>query len=126
VFLARVFVLTAWARQCGHPVSPQIPVFQAMDALILDGERQRVIKAAVGITFSVVLTETGKGAYALTSSMLLLLTHLPVFSFGSGEKGQLGNGRTGEHIITGNKTAFDIEPEPSEQRDSTFIGNITG
>jgi len=42
------------------------------------------------------------------------LTSLPVFSFGSGEKGQLGNGRTGEHIITGNKTAFDIEPEPSE------------
>lgn len=46
---------------------------------------------------------------------------LPVFSFGSGEKGQLGNGRTGEHIITGNKTAFDIEPEPSEHRHSAFI-----
>jgi len=35
-----------------------------------------------------------------------------VFSFGSGEKGQLGNGRTGEHITTGNKSAYDIEPEP--------------
>lgn len=35
-----------------------------------------------------------------------------MFSFGSGEKGQLGNGRTGEHITTGNKTAYDIETEP--------------
>lgn len=57
--------------------------------------------------------------------MLPLLIHLTVFSFGSGEKGQLGNGRTGEHIITGNKTAFDIEPEPSEHRDSNSFGNIT-
>jgi hypothetical protein len=39
-----------------------------------------------------------------------------VFAFGSGEKGQLGNGRTGEHIVTGNKTAFDIETQPSSVR----------
>jgi hypothetical protein len=37
-----------------------------------------------------------------------------VFSFGSAEKGQLGNGTTGERITTGNKTAFDIEPSPGE------------
>ena len=37
-----------------------------------------------------------------------------VFSFGSGEHGQLGNGRTGEHIITGNKTAYDVHNDPSE------------
>ena len=35
-----------------------------------------------------------------------------VYSFGSGEKGQLGNGRTGEHITTGNKTGFDAQSEP--------------
>ena len=35
-----------------------------------------------------------------------------VYSFGSGEKGQLGNGRTGEHITTGNKTGFDSQSEP--------------
>ncbi|KAG2143761.1 regulator of chromosome condensation 1/beta-lactamase-inhibitor protein II [Suillus bovinus] len=81
--------------QCGHPVVAQIPAFKAIEGPFLDGERQHVVKAAVGITFSIVLTNDGK-----------------VFSFGSGEKGQLGNGRTGEHIITGNKTAFDVETEP--------------
>lgn len=35
-----------------------------------------------------------------------------VYSFGSGEKGQLGRGRTGEHIISAGKTGFDIETEP--------------
>lgn len=45
-----------------------------------------------------------------------------MFTFGSAEKGQLGNGTTGERITTGNKTAFDIEPTPGEY---TFfhIGN---
>ena len=42
------------------------------------------------------------------------LTFVLVFSFGSGEHGQLGNGRTGEHIITGNKTAYDVYNDPSE------------
>ncbi|KAH7919448.1 RCC1/BLIP-II [Leucogyrophana mollusca] len=81
--------------QCGHPVVAQITSFKAIDGPSLDGTRERVVKAAAGVTFSIVLTESGK-----------------VFSFGSGEKGQLGNGRTGEHIVTGNKTAFDIEYEP--------------
>ncbi|KAG1881884.1 regulator of chromosome condensation 1/beta-lactamase-inhibitor protein II, partial [Suillus tomentosus] len=81
--------------QCGHPVTAQ-STFEAIEGPFLDGERLHVIKAAVGITFSIILTDdSGK-----------------VFSFGSGEKGQLGNGRTGEHIITGNKTVFDIETEP--------------
>ena len=35
-----------------------------------------------------------------------------MFSFGSAEKGQLGNGTTGERIITGNKTGYDIEVQP--------------
>ena len=38
-----------------------------------------------------------------------------VYACGSGEKGQLGNGRTGEHIATGNRTGFDVESEPSEK-----------
>ena len=28
---------------------------------------------------------------------------------GSGEHGQLGNGRTGEHIVTSGQTVFDFE-----------------
>ena len=39
-----------------------------------------------------------------------------MFSFGSGEKGQLGRGRTGEHIISAGKTGFDIEAEPGAYR----------
>jgi hypothetical protein len=35
-----------------------------------------------------------------------------VYAFGSGEKGQLGNGRTGEHIVSAGKTGFDIKDEP--------------
>jgi hypothetical protein len=78
------------------------------------GERERVIKAAAGITFSLLLTDSGKGT-PFIRLWLDLVSQLgyEVFAFGSGEKGQLGNGRTGEHIVTGNKTAFDIEPQPS-------------
>ncbi|KAK0217311.1 regulator of chromosome condensation 1/beta-lactamase-inhibitor protein II [Armillaria fumosa] len=35
-----------------------------------------------------------------------------VYAFGSGEKGQLGNGTTGERIMPGNKMAFNIIYEP--------------
>ena len=45
----------------------------------------------------------------------LTLEPFTVYACGSGEKGQLGNGRTGEHIATGNRTGFDIESEPSEE-----------
>lgn len=51
------------------------------------------------------------------------LTPVLVFSFGSGEHGQLGNGRTGEHIITGNKTAYDVYNDPSE---SSFVPRSKG
>lgn len=40
---------------------------------------------------------------------LLLMS---VFAFGSAEKGQLGNGKTGEHIVTGGKLVYDAESEP--------------
>lgn len=39
---------------------------------------------------------------------------LPVFTFGSAEKGQLGNRTMGERITTGNKTVIDIEPSCSK------------
>ncbi|KAG6381859.1 regulator of chromosome condensation 1/beta-lactamase-inhibitor protein II [Boletus reticuloceps] len=98
--------------QCGHPVTPQITAFKCIDGPYMDGERQRVVKAGAGITFSIVLTGSGK-----------------IFSFGSGEKGQLGNGRTGEHITTGNKTAYDIETEPVPVKgldDKTIVDIVCG
>ncbi|KAF8514474.1 RCC1/BLIP-II [Gautieria morchelliformis] len=82
--------------QCGHSTNQtQISSFKLVDGPKLNGKKENVVKAAAGITFSIVLTDTGR-----------------VYSFGSGEKGQLGNGRTGEHITTGNKTGFDAQSEP--------------
>ena len=37
-----------------------------------------------------------------------------MYALGSGEHGQLGNGRTGEHIATGNKTQFDVHSSPGK------------
>ncbi|KAJ7695045.1 RCC1/BLIP-II [Mycena rosella] len=77
--------------QCGHPVSPDVPTFKIVSV------KERIVKATAGISFSAVLTDSGK-----------------VYTFGSGEKGQLGNGKTGERIITGNKLAFDIVTQPTQ------------
>lgn len=77
------------------------------------GNRERVVKAAAGTTFSVVLTDTGKGGLQRLYSVYHALTSPSVFTFGSAANGQLGNGTTGERIVTGNKTAYDIETKPS-------------
>ncbi|KAF5379474.1 hypothetical protein D9615_006654 [Tricholomella constricta] len=81
--------------QCGQAVCPEVTSFKLVTGIAHGGEKEHVVKASAGVTFSLVLTESGK-----------------VFSFGSAEKGQLGNGTTGERITTGNKTAFDIEVTP--------------
>lgn len=58
---------------------------------------ENAVDAATGADFSVFVGESGK-----------------LYCCGSGEYGQLGNGRTGERIETGNKTAFDIEVTPTK------------
>lgn len=80
--------------QCGHEPSAEVSPFKAIEG---DWKAQgdKVIQASAGNTFSLVLTASGK-----------------VYAFGSGEKGQLGNGRTGEHIITSGRAVFDTEHEP--------------
>ncbi|KAM5532222.1 hypothetical protein V8D89_014122 [Ganoderma adspersum] len=83
------------AGQCGHTVCPEIQAFKLVNGPKLGGAKEKVVKAAAGITFSVVLTESGK-----------------VFAFGSEEKGQLGNGQAGERIVSAGKSAFDFEEEP--------------
>ncbi|TBU47473.1 RCC1/BLIP-II [Dichomitus squalens] len=83
------------AGQCGHPACPEIPSFRLVNGPKFSGQKEKVVKAAAGITFSLVLTESGK-----------------VFAFGSEEKGQLGNGRAGERIVSAGKSAFDFEEEP--------------
>ncbi|CAL1714552.1 unnamed protein product [Somion occarium] len=81
--------------QCAHPPCPEVSTFKLGHAPKVNGNREVVVKAAAGISFSLVLTESGR-----------------VFAFGSAEKGQLGNGKTGEHIVTGGKVVFDAEWEP--------------
>ncbi|KAL9713342.1 hypothetical protein Ac2012v2_002949 [Leucoagaricus gongylophorus] len=80
--------------QCGHSTCPEVAHFKAVN-VTYDGSKEHVVQASAGISFSLVLTNTGK-----------------VFSFGSAEKGQLGNGTTGGRITTGNKSTFDIEDRP--------------
>lgn len=53
-----------------------------------------------------VATSAGKASCSLRPFL--------VYAFGSGDKGQLGNGRTGEYIITANKVGFDMVHEPGE------------
>lgn len=80
--------------QCGHSTCPEVTYFKAVN-VTYNGRKECVVQASAGISFSLVLTDTGK-----------------VFSFGSAEKGQLGIGTTGERISTGNKSTFDIEDSP--------------
>lgn len=56
-------------------------------------------QASCGITFTLLLTSTGI-----------------VYACGSSEHGQLGNGKTGERIVTGGKLAWDLQEVPSEWR----------
>ncbi|KAI0730901.1 RCC1/BLIP-II [Earliella scabrosa] len=84
------------AGQCGHPACPEIQSFKLVNGPKVGGVKEQVVKAAAGITFSVVLTKSGK-----------------VFAFGSEEKGQLGSGSAGERIVSAGKSAFDYETEPT-------------
>ncbi|KAL0571375.1 hypothetical protein V5O48_010591 [Marasmius crinis-equi] len=96
--------------QCGiGTTSPQVGSFKPVQGLVYDGVKEKAIQAGVGVTFSTVLCESGR-----------------VYSFGSAEAGQLGHGSTGERIITGNKTAFDIEERATLIRSllSTTITSI--
>lgn len=103
--------------QCGHPICPEISEFQSV-SVTHGGKKEHVVKASAGITFSIFLTQSGKGHSLCLShpvqsiSLTFYFKFYVVFSFGSGEKGQLGNGTTGERITTGNKTSYDIEVHP--------------
>ncbi|KAL5513720.1 hypothetical protein ACEPAH_4120 [Sanghuangporus vaninii] len=81
--------------QCGHPPCSEISSFTAIRGPWAGGEKEKIVKVGAGVSFSLLLSESGK-----------------VYAVGSGEHGQLGNGRTGEHIATGNKTMYDIHSQP--------------
>ena len=54
--------------QCGHPICPEISEFQSV-SVTHGGKKELVVKASAGVTFSIILTESGKGP-------LLCLSHL--------------------------------------------------
>jgi alpha-tubulin suppressor-like RCC1 family protein len=97
--------------QCGHVPCPEVSPFRAIDGEWRAGG-DKVIQASAGNNFSLVLTATGKGWWSSFIFDLISEWHSVVYAFGSGEKGQLGNGRTGEHIITSGRAIFDTEHEP--------------
>lgn len=55
--------------QCGHPACPEISSFKMVNGPKLGGAKEKVVKAAAGITFSVVLTESGKGEHISVAPM---------------------------------------------------------
>ncbi|KAI0316141.1 RCC1/BLIP-II [Amylostereum chailletii] len=83
--------------QCAQHACPEVTTFKLISGPFHPSteEQEHITHASAGITFSLFLTASGR-----------------VYACGSGEKGQLGVGRTGEHIATGNKTGFDVETEP--------------
>ncbi|KAG6810944.1 hypothetical protein H0H92_009685 [Tricholoma furcatifolium] len=98
--------------QCGHNVCPEVTSFKLVTGIAHGGEKERIVKASAGVSFSLVLSDSGK-----------------IFSFGSAQNGQLGNGTTGERIMTGNKTAYDIEVTPvfiKELSDKHIVDIVSG
>ncbi|GAA6004324.1 hypothetical protein JCM10207_000669 [Rhodosporidiobolus poonsookiae] len=78
--------------QCGHPESTEhISAFKRVKGDLAD---EKVVQASAGISHTLFLTESGK-----------------VYAVGTGEKGVLGNGVTGEHIA-GSKVLFLLQSEP--------------
>lgn len=80
--------------QCGDKdTGRDILNFQRIKGPLAD---EKIIQASAGLTFSLVLTDSGK-----------------VFAFGSAEKGQLGDGRTGESVAN-SKIVFTQVPTPTQ------------
>ncbi|GAA6007099.1 hypothetical protein JCM11491_001509 [Sporobolomyces phaffii] len=77
--------------QCGHEGNEHISSFKRV---LGDLKNEKVVQASCGTNFTLFLTETGR-----------------VYAVGTGEKGVLGNGRTGEHIAN-SKVFFDEQSEP--------------
>ncbi|GAA5916794.1 hypothetical protein JCM6882_004169 [Rhodosporidiobolus microsporus] len=78
--------------QCGHPESSEhISSFKRVKGALAD---EKVVAASCGTMHTLFLTAKGE-----------------VYAVGTGEKGVLGSGRTGEHIA-GSRVLFDVESSP--------------
>ncbi|CAO1637787.1 unnamed protein product [Sympodiomycopsis kandeliae] len=81
--------------QLALPRQADTPIFTRIEGAPWTKAGDPVVQVAAGLTFSLFLTASGK-----------------VYACGSMEKGQLGNGRTGEHFVSSNKLAFAEEDTP--------------
>lgn len=82
--------------QCGNgQTEGDIEIFKRIEKAQFTKDKDAVVMVSAGITFSLILTASGK-----------------VYGIGSTEKGQLGNGKTGEHIIAANKVGYHTHTEP--------------
>ncbi|SGY34856.1 BQ5605_C002g01692 [Microbotryum silenes-dioicae] len=79
--------------QCGHDNEAHEHV-TGFTRVLGDLRREKVVAASCGTTFSLFLCKSGR-----------------VYAVGTGEKGVLGNGRTGEHIAA-SKVLFTEQSEP--------------
>lgn len=61
------YVLPTWRRvfisQCAQSPCPEITSFKLGYAPRVNGNKEAVVQAAAGITFSLVLTESGRGTW---------------------------------------------------------------
>ena len=91
--------LNVW--QCGHSVCPEMTSFKLITGISHHGNREKVIKASAGVNFSVVLTESGKGARVRfivacrARSSLLISFH--VWECGKGTVGEWNDGGEDNH-----------------------------
>lgn len=81
--------------QIALPRSGETQIFTRIEGAPWSKSSDPVVQVAAGLTFSLFLTANGR-----------------VYACGSMEKGQLGNGRTGEHFVSGNRMAFAEENTP--------------
>ncbi len=66
--------------------------------------KPKIVKAAAGVSFSVMLSEEGKRECCRrTIFVVLVLTDSLVYVVGSGEHGQLGNGARGNTLLLGTR-----------------------
>ncbi|CAD6890037.1 unnamed protein product [Tilletia controversa] len=81
--------------QCGHSKLNNIEKFTKITAGDFVKAKDNIAKVSAGAQFSLFCSESGK-----------------VYAAGSMEKGQLGNGRTGEHFASANRLIFGMAAEP--------------
>jgi hypothetical protein len=87
--------------QCGHPTCPEISDFQSV-SVIHGGKKEHVVKASAGVTFSIVLTESGKGHslcpfHLLQNISLTFFISLLIWEWREGPAWKWHNGRANNY-----------------------------